>query len=249
MVGHVLNRVRVAVEHISNGERIFLAERIDDHDRERAGKTLVSIRTAQGEDHGISIDRCFPHQLVKADVTAVETRVAEVGGKLVFHAVEREPRILNAVGYAPDGCAEEHEVLLIFLNRVVTEYDVYKLPLAVWHKHGLPGCAVVEQAYARAGGVGDGIAKHRLAGGQVPKLGNGNAHLIETSQLNQINKPNQIGQRAQYLIFIYTMKQIKQDSELNICSIIIHTSARGKADRKIKRYLERVMLFRHFALW
>ena len=106
----------------------------------------------------------------------MQTVVAHVRGELVLHAVQRKARVLDAIAHAADGSAKEHEVLLIVLNGVVAEDHVDELTLAVWHKHGLPGCAVVEQARACAVLVGDGIAKNGLAGRQMPEFGNSDAH-------------------------------------------------------------------------
>ncbi|MPN14011.1 hypothetical protein SDC9_161337 [bioreactor metagenome] len=106
----------------------------------------------------------------------MQALITEVCGELIFHAAQRKARVLDSVCHAPDGCAEEHEVLLVVFDCIIAQHNIDEFAFAVWHKHALPGSTIVENAGACAVFVGDGIAKHRLAGGQVPEFGNSNAH-------------------------------------------------------------------------
>ena len=176
MVGHVLNRVLIAVQHILNRKRVFLIQRVDDNGGECTGEALVPVRTGQSEEDSIAVDLRLPNLFIEANVAAVEAMVAHVRGELVLRAVERKACVFDAVCHAADGSAEEHKILLIILNRVVAEHDVYQFAIAVRNKHGLPGCAVVEKARGCALLVGDGIAKNGFAGWQMPEFRNNYAH-------------------------------------------------------------------------
>ncbi len=73
----------------------------------------------------------------------MEAGVAVVDGQLVFRAVEGKARVLDPVSDAAHGATEVHVVFLILLDGVVAQHDVDQLAFAVWHKHRLPGRAVV----------------------------------------------------------------------------------------------------------
>ena len=118
--------------------------------------------------------------------------------------------MIDAVCHAPDGCAKVHMVGKVAIDCVIPQYDVHQLALAVWHKHGLPDRAIVQQAHACAGRVRDGIPQYRLAGRQMPKFGNGNAHVLETSIYNRSNNG-----RNEYLLYYNTLARTKKGRDKN----------------------------------
>jgi hypothetical protein len=150
---------------VGDAQLVLLVEREGDADEEVAGVTLLAVLAQVGEADGRSFGRGdrlgVPHALVEAAQTAVQRVGRVVDGELVGHLVEGELAACDAVGVTADRRAEIILHLEVRRELVEAEHDVVEFSIAVRHPDAGDGRAVIHDADAHAGLVGQRVQGDR----------------------------------------------------------------------------------------
>ena len=131
-------------------------------EREVARKSLIQIRTLEGEDYSVSVDFGGEQPLVEA-LRSVKGVRAVVDGQVIGYAAQGEASVSDSVGVASDSCAEAAGIVEVFVEGVVAESHVTEVAVFVEDVEFGDSAAVFADGGGLSGGVGEGVAEDRSA--------------------------------------------------------------------------------------
>ena len=137
VVGQVQHRRRVGGRGVIDHQRVAV-EPVVHHHIQRAGKSLVAVRTVQRQPQRLAVRLGLPHPVGEAARPAVQGVAAVVGRQSVLAPVEDEACAADAVGVAAGYRAEMPAVAEIGLQPIEPERHVAGAALDRHHQFGDP---------------------------------------------------------------------------------------------------------------
>ncbi len=170
VVGHVDDRRSRSRGLVGDVDLVVLGQGVRDIGFHFAREIVVTVGGDAEKLHmgGVGLDALI-HLVLPAGGAAVEAVAEIVLRKLVFHAVQGDLALVDAVRIPADGGAEIRLVVLreIVGNLVEAEDDVLHVPLVVRDQDGDDAAAEVGDAHFHAVGIGQGVqgGGHVVVGG------------------------------------------------------------------------------------